>query len=197
MKQLWKSGKTDIEVYSHTPRSKALHDYMLLDSKDKERYKKEWNELKKNDFQNFFDNFYPSNRSLGQHEAVSFQFPTIQFGIRISKNETDFYQNEEKSTHHKFVTDKHDVKPMTLTSEDIRMKFENLLKKELENRSGSAQKSGKGGDGGGGGDGGKGIRESDKAVRVSPRRGKTYRSGDRGSGGGTDRGKGVRGRRGT
>ena len=149
---------------------------MLLDSKDKERYKKEWNELKKNDFQNFFDNFYPSNRSLGQHEAVSFQFPTIQFGIRISKNETDFYQNEEKSTHQKFVTDKHDVEPVVFDAQ-IREKFENLLRVLAEKCTR--------GDGNGRGGG---------TNRGRARGGGTNRGGARG--GGTNRGRGDRGRRG-
>ena len=57
LKQLRKSGKTHIEVYSHTPRLKALHDYMQDDSEGKEDYNEEWDSLSNDDdsrFQRFF-----------------------------------------------------------------------------------------------------------------------------------------------
>ena len=172
--------QTHIEVYSHTPRLKALHDY-LCDIN--EEYQSQWDILK-NDYDNadfdqrlqkFFKTFDPSGfMPLKQNQAVSFQFPTIQFGFRVGNEDSMIaYRNDEGSTHHKFVTDKHDVEPVVFDAQ-IREKFENLLRVLAEKCTR--------GDGNGRGGG---------TNRGRARGGGTNRGGARG--GGTNRGRGERG----
>lgn len=57
----------------------------------------------------FYDEHYTRSKidSLGEHDAVSFFYPSMQFGWRTGRDDhTTYFQNNESGTkHHRFVSE--------------------------------------------------------------------------------------------
>lgn len=96
----------NIDIHSHRPRAKALHDELMLVSQS---YAKDWHQ---NTPLNIFFEKHCRNLTLWPDEVVSFQYPIISLGFpvhqptgryRSAKNHIIYYSNHSSgTTHHRF-----------------------------------------------------------------------------------------------